>query len=184
MGFPHATYDVPGCAPELATLVERAVVDPLDHRALLAAGLRGDPAVAAGHVCVTAWVLDGEGRRTLLVAHRSLGWVEPGGHLEVGEEPATGAARELFEETGLALAPALEAPALVHGGVFPRRGGAPAHHHWNIAYLFVADPRAELHPEPGAPLGWFPVDALPQGALPDLAVILPPLAELVSCLRP
>ncbi|SCL20411.1 NUDIX hydrolase [Micromonospora inyonensis] len=33
-------------------------------------------------------------------------WFTPGGGLDPGEEPATGAARELAEETGLRLAPA------------------------------------------------------------------------------
>jgi 8-oxo-dGTP diphosphatase len=32
-------------------------------------------------------------------------WGPPGGHLEPGEDPATGAARELFEETGVRLEP-------------------------------------------------------------------------------
>ena len=33
-------------------------------------------------------------------------WGPPGGHLEPGEDPASGAARELHEETGVRLAPA------------------------------------------------------------------------------
>jgi 8-oxo-dGTP diphosphatase len=33
-------------------------------------------------------------------------WGPPGGHLEPGEDPAVGAARELFEETGVRLAAA------------------------------------------------------------------------------
>jgi len=33
-------------------------------------------------------------------------WFTPGGGLEPGEQPAAGAARELYEETGLQLAPA------------------------------------------------------------------------------
>jgi 8-oxo-dGTP pyrophosphatase MutT (NUDIX family) len=32
-------------------------------------------------------------------------WGPPGGHLEPGEEPAAGAARELFEETGVLIEP-------------------------------------------------------------------------------
>jgi ADP-ribose pyrophosphatase YjhB (NUDIX family) len=186
MGFPHPTHDVPGDEPALAALVERVVVDPLGHRDLLLRALRGEPValrdgrVEPGHVCVTCWVLDPSGEQTLLVAHQALGWVEPGGHLEHGEDPAEAASRELFEETGLELAPFLDAPALVHAGVFPARGEHPEHLHWDLGYLFVASPSAVLRPEAGAPAVWFPIDALPSPAVADLPLVLPALAPLVA----
>jgi 8-oxo-dGTP pyrophosphatase MutT (NUDIX family) len=50
-------------------------------------------------------------------------WITPGGGLEPGEDPATAAARELFEETGLELTPAtLGAPIAVSGGRWTFRG--------------------------------------------------------------
>jgi 8-oxo-dGTP pyrophosphatase MutT (NUDIX family) len=42
-------------------------------------------------------------------------WFTPGGGLEPGEEPASGAARELFEETGLSVP-----PDQFHGPVYER----------------------------------------------------------------
>jgi len=52
------------------------------------------------HFTATAFVVH-EGR-TLLHWHRKLGqWMPPGGHLLPAEDPATGALREVREETGL-----------------------------------------------------------------------------------
>jgi 8-oxo-dGTP pyrophosphatase MutT (NUDIX family) len=183
VGFPHPTHDVPGDDEGLARLAASATIDPLGHGALLAEGLRGGE-VPAGHVCATAWVLDGAGRRTLLVRHAALGWVEPGGHVELGEDPAQAAARELWEETGIQSVPVLATPAVVHAGVFPARDGRPAHHHWNLGYLFVVDESVEVRAEQGAPAGWFDVGELPSPAVADLPVVLPELAQLVQRLQP
>ncbi len=76
----------------------RAVL-PLAHRALLAwshlTGLRAPSATVA------VW----HGGRVLLVRHSyRRGWGLPGGHLRHGEAPAAGAARELYEELGIAAA--------------------------------------------------------------------------------
>ena len=183
MGFPHPTHDVPGHDEDLARLAASAAVDPLGHAALLAEGLRGGD-VPSGHVCATAWVLDRSGGRTLLVRHAALGWVEPGGHVELGEDPARAAARELQEETGIESVPLLATPAVVHAGVFPARNGRPAHHHWNLGYLFVVDESVALRAEEGAPVAWFDVESLPSPAVADLAVVLPELAQLVPRLQP
>ena len=183
MGFPHPTHDVPGHDEGLARLAASAAVDPLGHAALLAQGLRGGE-VPSGHVCATAWVLDGSGGRTLLVRHGALGWVEPGGHVERGEDPAQAAARELREETGIESVPLLASPAVVHAGVFPARNGQPAHQHWNLGYLFVVDESVELRAEEGAPVAWFDVASIPSPAVADLAVVLPELQQLVRRLQP
>jgi 8-oxo-dGTP diphosphatase len=52
-------------------------------------------------LAVEVWVLDPSLSYVLLVEHRWRGWVPPGGKAEPGETPRVGAARELFEETGL-----------------------------------------------------------------------------------
>ena len=179
MGFPGGTIDVPGPArPELGEVVAGALLDPYGHAERLVAVLAG-AASAPGHLATNAWVFDAAVRSVLLVRHRTLGWVCPGGHLDEGELPAAGAARELAEETGLLLEPVLARPALVRTNVFPSRDGEPAHWHWNIQYVFVADPAAPLIPEEGAPLGWFPLDALPTPAVADLAEVVALLAPLV-----
>lgn len=181
MGFPGGTVDVPGPArPELAVIVASARLDPYGHGERLVAVLRDGVPVGAGHLATNAWVFDPTGHQVLLVRHRLLGWVNPGGHLDDGETPAQGAARELAEETGLVVAPLDARPGLVRAAVFPARGDDPAHWHWNIHHLFVADPGLPLTPEEGSPVAWFPVDALPEPRVADLDELLNLLAPLVG----
>ena len=181
MGFPGGTVDVPGARrADLAAVVAGALVDPYGHGERLVAVLRDGLAVAPGHLATNAWVLDATGSHLLLVRHRTLGWVNPGGHLDAGETPAAGAARELAEETGLALVPLHRSPMVVRAAVFPTRGADPAHWHWNLHYLFRGDPSASLTPEAGSPVAWFAVDALPEprvGDLEDLVTLLLPVSR-------
>jgi 8-oxo-dGTP pyrophosphatase MutT (NUDIX family) len=185
VGYPAAgVRPVPGFEPAIAALLERIPLDPLGHRPELAAALRdGDHplppypgAPGPGHLCVTTWVFDAAGEHVLLVRHLTLGWVQPGGHLDPGEDPAAGAARELAEETGLRLAPDA-VPTVLHPAIFPARGDEPAHVHWNLGYRFIADPATPLVPEPDAPVAWFAVDDLPEPTTPDVAPIVHLLAH-------
>jgi 8-oxo-dGTP diphosphatase len=178
MGFPGDTVDVPGAKrPDLAAVVESAWLDPYGHGERLVAVLRDGLTVAAGHLATNAWVFEPGGGRVLLVRHRLLGWVNPGGHLSRAESPAAGAQRELVEETGLAVEPFDERPALVRVAVFPKRGAEPAHWHWNLHHVFVADPTLALTPEAGSPVAWFRVDELPDERVGDLE-------ELLHLIRP
>ena len=57
-----------------------------------------------GHLTCSACVLGDGGQRVLLVHHARLGrWLQPGGHVELGDEsPLASARREVEEESGLA----------------------------------------------------------------------------------
>lgn len=99
-------------------------------------------------------VLDGAGRVLLGLREDFDVWGLPGGHLEPGESPEEGAAREFLEELGVAV-------ELDHRiGAYTRLGGwADAH---STAFLgrptaldFVVDGTETLD------VGWFPVDELP-----------------------
>lgn len=54
------------------------------------------------HFCVSVYVFNPENKQFLLVKHKKLGkWIQPGGHIEMNEDPEESALREVFEETGL-----------------------------------------------------------------------------------
>ena len=72
----------------------------------------------------------------MLHRHRRLGlWLQPGGHIEPGEEPAEAASREVDEETGLAVSTRPVARGMVHVDVHQ---GAAGHTHLDLRYLVLA----------------------------------------------
>ena len=54
------------------------------------------------HFCVSVFVYDQNTKKFLLVKHKKMGiWVQPGGHVELNEDPEEAAIREVYEETGV-----------------------------------------------------------------------------------
>ena len=100
----------------------------------------------AGPVHVTASGLVVGRRGTVLHRHKRLGiWMQPGGHIDAGESPATAARREATEELGLAVEHPAAGPLLVHLDVHDAAFG---HTHLDLRYLLLGaddDP----HPPPG-----------------------------------
>ena len=108
------------------------------------------------HVTGSAIVLGPRG--IVMHLHKRLQrWLQPGGHVEPGEDPCAGARREALEETGLYVRDPDSGPRLVHIDV---HAGPRGHTHLDLRYLFYAD---DVDPAP--PLGesphvrWF---ALPE----------------------
>lgn len=126
---------------------------------------------------------------TVLHLHKRLGiWIQPGGHLEVGEEPFEAALREAEEETGLALQHPSDGPFLLHLDVHP---AAEGHTHLDLRYLLLSDGS-----EPAPPAGesqhvrWFSLeeaisitDEALVGGLVRLRRLLEARSDLLSSLR-
>jgi len=96
------------------------------------------------HVTGSAIVVTTDRTRVLLHKHKRLGlWLQPGGHIDPGELPWQGAAREAVEETGLPAA--LVDNGLVHVDVHP---GPRGHTHLDLRYL-VESPHVPPTPPEG-----------------------------------
>jgi 8-oxo-dGTP pyrophosphatase MutT (NUDIX family) len=99
-----------------------------------------------GHLTGSAWVVSPDRRRVLLVHHRKLDrWLQPGGHADGDEDLGRVACREVREETGVGNL------KMILPGIFdldvheiPARGAEPAHRHYDLRYLFEADPAIPL----------------------------------------
>lgn len=166
-------------------LVEVARLEPIDEKeqrslaliAAIAPTLQApfDEAASDVHLTASAFIV-GE-RGTVLHRHRRLGiWVQPGGHIDEGEEPQDAAQREGEEETGLVLVHADDEPNLVHVDV---HAGPRGHTHLDLRYLFVAD-RSDPDPPPGESqdVRWVTFSDAPTLADPGLIGALGRLEEL------
>jgi 8-oxo-dGTP pyrophosphatase MutT (NUDIX family) len=122
------------------------------------------PAVAGAGVRHVARVVVLDGRNaTLLVRYEDAGasyWVPPGGALEPGEDHASAAARELHEETGLAMS---VGPALCERRVRLHIRGVPVdqiERYFVARVPSVAPPVANNSAEDIAGHRWWPLQEL------------------------
>jgi 8-oxo-dGTP pyrophosphatase MutT (NUDIX family) len=116
-----------------------------------------------GHLTASAFALSPERDAVLLILHKKLGiWVQPGGHIEPGDETLEAAARrELAEEVGLAL------PASAHAAIFdldihpiPARKDEAAHEHFDVRFCFQAPTRELVVSDEVAAARWAPLARL------------------------
>jgi 8-oxo-dGTP pyrophosphatase MutT (NUDIX family) len=127
----------------------RAVEDAVRHQRDVLAAVDADSHILVrtarpGHLTGSGLVVDAAGERFILVHHRKLQiWVQPGGHADGEASLAHVALDECTEETGIdglrIAVPAIDVD--VHRVAPPRED---AHLHYDIRFLVVAPPGAEL----------------------------------------
>lgn len=109
-----------------------------------------------GHCTGSAFVTSPDHQKVLLLFHPFLQrWLQPGGHADGNPDLLEVARREAHEETGLPLE-ALQ-PAIFEGSQrvpfdldihpIPARKNEPAHFHYDLRFLLLADPALPLQPE-------------------------------------
>lgn len=165
----------PRRVPLLAQLRRRHAADDREERSrrLLIAVLEQfdhpfDRDAQLTHVTASAIVVGSRG--TLLHVHRRLGrWLQPGGHVDPGEEPAAAALRETREETGVPARHPAAGPMLLHVDAHP----ALDHLHLDLRYLLEAGDE-EPRPAPGesSQVRWFSWEEAAEVADASLAAAL------------
>ncbi len=115
-----------------------------------------------GHFTASAFVLSPDRRSLLLIHHAKLDrWLQPGGHVDAADSSLEAAARrELQEETGLVQVNG-------DGRVFdldihpipanPKKN-EPAHEHFDVRYLFVAEVTKVGAADDALAVKWMPLE--------------------------
>ncbi len=124
-----------------------------------------------GHLTGSAWVRSTDGQRVLLIHHAKLNkWIQPGGHVELGDHNMLATAqREALEECGLASV-TLAVPHIFDIDVhpIPAKGDVPEHLHYDIRYCFTTSNEASTFDQ-NEVLGmrWVALDELTGHDTPD-----------------
>jgi 8-oxo-dGTP pyrophosphatase MutT (NUDIX family) len=144
----------PQSVPDEATLREF-------RRLLLQSPAAFDRQSPTAHITGSALILSTVRDAVLLVHHAKLDkWLPPGGHVELGIDGSMleTAFREAREETGLLLSPLSSEVFDLDIHPIPARPEQPAHHHYDVAFLFEADewvtPRVS---DESRDVRWFPI---------------------------
>jgi 8-oxo-dGTP pyrophosphatase MutT (NUDIX family) len=120
-----------------------------------------------GHITTSGLVLSPDGDRLLIVHHRRLDrWLLPGGHVEASDASIDqAAAREVLEETGVAVAGGHLGGADVHG--IPGKGREPYHLHHDLLFTFRAGSEDLQVSDESHAVAWCRPDEFDRYAIPD-----------------
>ncbi len=101
--------------------------------------------LSVGHITASAWIVDEANSHALLLHHGKLNkWLQPGGHVEEDADILSASIREAHEETGVDVKPHSEKIFDVDIHEIPARPNEPAHFHYDIRFLLIADRAAPL----------------------------------------
>ena len=114
-----------------------------------------------GHITGSAVVLRADASAMLMTLHAKLGkWLQLGGHADGETDPLAVACREAREESGLAAVPLLSDPIDLDIHAIPARGADPAHLHYDVRFLLLAEPAPLTVSPESVALKWVPMDAM------------------------
>ncbi len=120
-----------------------------------------------GHITTSAIVFDPTGTKVLLIVHKTLErYLQPGGHFEGDATLAASAAREVLEETGVAVEPHPlsngDHPVDIDAHRMPANAKKQedAHWHFDFRYLFTSTHAHDfsLQEEEVTGCGWYGLD--------------------------
>lgn len=99
-----------------------------------------------GHITGSAWIVNENRTKTLLIQHAKLKrWLQPGGHADGERDVLNVARREAEEETGLKkITPLRETIFDLDIHLIPDRKDFPQHWHYDVRFLFEANEKDEL----------------------------------------
>ncbi len=118
-----------------------------------------------GHITASAWVLNKEGTKALLMHHTKLDkWIQLGGHCDGDSDVLGVAIKEAQEESGIESIK----PVLKHGEIFdidvhliPANKKEPAHYHYDIRFLLRVTSDEDYMPNhESQDMCWFGKDRL------------------------
>ncbi len=114
------------------------------------------------HVTASAFVLSPDLSSVLLTHHAKLDrWLQLGGHCDGIQDACFTATKEAYEESGLSRIRLLTREVFdvdVHD--IPASAKEPAHLHYDVRYLFVAEAGEPVASEESHALAWVPLDHL------------------------
>jgi 8-oxo-dGTP pyrophosphatase MutT (NUDIX family) len=101
---------------------------------------------APGHLTGSAWIVSPDRTQTLLTHHLKLDkWLQLGGHADGDPDLPAVARREALEESGLPQVRMVQAEIFdLDRHWIPPRKTDPGHYHYDLRFVFEADPRVPL----------------------------------------
>lgn len=127
-----------------------------------------------GHFCSSAFVVNSDRTKVLLVYHNILNtWIYLGGHADGEEDLLLVAIREVEEETGVKTKPVINEIFAINSnpnsGHYKKGKFIPVHTHFDVVYLLEADDKVPLKikEDENSNVIWMPIEKCSEEARVD-----------------